>query len=201
MGETPQLFPVLLGLGGFYVMRGELQTARELGEQILSLAQSMPNPTSSCELTMRLGEHLVSIWESLPLPRAHLEKALPSMTPKSIAPLPFFMGKTLGWRAHLVRPGLCGLGYPDQALKKSHEALTLAQELSHPFSLAFALSAAAMFHQFRREEQAVQELARQLIALSIEQGFAFPWRGKCTAGLGAGRAGNRRKGTAQIRQG
>ena len=32
------------------------------------------------------------------------------------------------------------LGYPDQALKRSHEALTLAQELSHPFSLAFALS-------------------------------------------------------------
>ena len=31
------------------------------------------------------------------------------------------------------------LGYPDQALKRSHEALTLAQELSHPFSLAFAL--------------------------------------------------------------
>ena len=31
------------------------------------------------------------------------------------------------------------LGYPDQALKRSQEALTLAQELSHPFSLAFAL--------------------------------------------------------------
>jgi hypothetical protein len=28
------------------------------------------------------------------------------------------------------------LGYPDQALAKSHEGLTLAQELSHPFSLA-----------------------------------------------------------------
>ena len=31
------------------------------------------------------------------------------------------------------------LGYPDQALQRSHEALTLAQELSHPFSLAYAL--------------------------------------------------------------
>ncbi len=28
------------------------------------------------------------------------------------------------------------LGYPDQALKRSHEALTLAQGLSHPYSLA-----------------------------------------------------------------
>ena len=32
------------------------------------------------------------------------------------------------------------LGYPDQALQRSHEALTLAQELAHPFSLAFACS-------------------------------------------------------------
>ena len=31
------------------------------------------------------------------------------------------------------------LGYPDQALKRSHEALALAQELSHPYSLAYAL--------------------------------------------------------------
>jgi len=28
------------------------------------------------------------------------------------------------------------LGYPDLALKRSQEALTLAQELAHPFSLA-----------------------------------------------------------------
>jgi tetratricopeptide (TPR) repeat protein len=28
------------------------------------------------------------------------------------------------------------LGYPDQSLKRSHEALALAEELSHPYSLA-----------------------------------------------------------------
>jgi predicted ATPase len=31
------------------------------------------------------------------------------------------------------------LGYPEQALRSANEALTLAQELTHPFSLAFAL--------------------------------------------------------------
>ena len=43
------------------------------------------------------------------------------------------------------------LGYPDQALQRSHEALTLARELAHPFSLAIALFFAAWLHQFRRE--------------------------------------------------
>ena len=43
------------------------------------------------------------------------------------------------------------LGYPDQALKRSHEALDLAEGLSHPFSLAFALGIAAAFHSLRWE--------------------------------------------------
>jgi predicted ATPase len=38
LGETPQLFPAQVGLQSVYVMRAELQTARELGEQLLRLA-------------------------------------------------------------------------------------------------------------------------------------------------------------------
>jgi predicted ATPase len=34
---TPQLFPILAGLCGFYLLRPELQTARELAEQLLTL--------------------------------------------------------------------------------------------------------------------------------------------------------------------
>jgi adenylate cyclase len=42
------------------------------------------------------------------------------------------------------------LGYPDQARQRSREALTLAQELAHPFSLAYTLYFAAFLHQLRR---------------------------------------------------
>src|SRR5262249_57098402 len=65
------------------------------------------------------------------------------------------------------------LGYPDQALARIHEALTLAQELSHPPSLAFALHYAAIVHQFRWEGQAAQERVEVLIVLSSEQRFSF----------------------------
>src|SRR5262249_45671752 len=40
MGDSPQLFSVLFGLWIFYANRGELPTARELGEELLSLAQT-----------------------------------------------------------------------------------------------------------------------------------------------------------------
>jgi hypothetical protein len=39
---------------------------------------------------------------------------------------------------------LWNLGYPDQALKRGQGALTLARELSHPFSLLFALATVAI---------------------------------------------------------
>ena len=39
VGESPELFPVLWGLWPFYLVRAEYQTARELAEQCLSLAQ------------------------------------------------------------------------------------------------------------------------------------------------------------------
>ena len=57
----------------------------------------------------------------------------------------------------------CGsLAIQTRLSREVHEALTLAQELSHPFSLAYALSFAAWLHQFRREEQAAQERAETI---------------------------------------
>jgi adenylate cyclase len=63
------------------------------------------------------------------------------------------------------------LGYPDRALTKIHEALTLAQELSHTYSLAFALNYEATLYIWRREVQCAKERAEAVIALSNEHGF------------------------------
>ena len=65
------------------------------------------------------------------------------------------------------------LGYGDQALTVSHDALTLADKLVPPFSQAFALSFAAWFHLFRREGDLAREQAQAAIDLSIEQGFPY----------------------------
>jgi predicted ATPase len=62
-------------------------------------------------------------------------------------------------------------GYPDQAYAKAEAALALAQELAHPFSRAFALSMAALLHQYRREGTLALERAETAIACSFEQGF------------------------------
>src|SRR5713101_1772676 len=67
---------------------------------------------------------------------------------------------------------LWSLGYPDQALKRSHEALTLAQELASPLNLVWALYTTASLYLFRREWQAAQERAEAAVTLSAEQGVS-----------------------------
>jgi predicted ATPase len=94
------------------------------------------------------------------------------------------------------------LGYPDQALQRSHEALTLAQEVAHPFSLAYALWFAAWLHQDRREWPLVQARADAVITLAAEQGFAHWWAlGTMLRGWARTMQGQGKEGLAQIRQG
>jgi len=65
------------------------------------------------------------------------------------------------------------LGYPDQARKRCQEALTAAQEMSHPFSQAFALHVVTLVHHLCRDVQAAKERAEALIVLSRKHGFVL----------------------------
>ncbi len=95
-----------------------------------------------------------------------------------------------------------GLGYPDQALQRSHEALTLARELAHPLSLSFALYFAAVLHQFRQEGLLAQERAEAAITLATEQGFlSFLAWGPILRGWALAEQGQAKEGISQVRQG
>jgi predicted ATPase len=94
------------------------------------------------------------------------------------------------------------LGYPDQALKRSQEALALARDLAHPFSLAFALFSAAIFHQSRREGQLTQERAEAAMTLCHEQGFPlYLALATVERGWALAEQGQKQEGIAQMRQG
>jgi predicted ATPase len=94
------------------------------------------------------------------------------------------------------------LGYPDQALARSHEARILARELSHPYSLAYVLLWVALLYNHRREVQETQEVADAVTALSTERGFPY-WSTQGTILQGWARAaqGQGAEGIVQIHQG
>jgi len=171
--ETSQLFPMLWGLSSFYITQGRLQTARELGEQCLSLARSLQDPASLVGAHYILGVTLSWLGE-LPLAKAHLEQGIALYDPQQHSSYTVLYGADPGVSCfYYVALTLWFLGYPDQALKRIHETRTLTTELSHPLSRAQAVSWAAILHQHRRERQAAHERAEAAITLSSEQGFAF----------------------------
>ena len=94
------------------------------------------------------------------------------------------------------------LGYADQALQRCEEAVALAREISHPYSLAFALSFAGEVHVRRREPVEAQRYLDALRALATEQGFTFFLaQGTILHGWALAEQQSREKGTAQMRSG
>jgi predicted ATPase len=171
VGETPQLFPVLMGLCMLYRQRGAFQTARQVGEQCLALAQHADEPALLLEAHCALGVPLFYLGE-LALSRFHLEQGSALYDLQRDRSHAFRYGLDAGVNSLLVAWPVWLLGYPDQALERSREALILAQELSHPYSLAYALQSAMRLHRFRREVWAAREQADALVTLANQQGFA-----------------------------
>jgi predicted ATPase len=135
--------------------------------------------------------------------QVHLERGMTLYDPEQHRSLASLYGHDQGvicrsWAALT----LWCLGYPDQALRRSREALTLAEELAHPFSLAYATCFAGMHYQLRRQVQAAQERATAEIALCTEQGFAlYLAHGTILRGWTMAEQGQGAEGLGQMRQG
>jgi predicted ATPase len=65
------------------------------------------------------------------------------------------------------------LGYPQQALRRSQEAITLASELAPSFAATLPPVLTAMLHHYRRDVPAVYQWADSALSLATEQGFAL----------------------------
>jgi class 3 adenylate cyclase/predicted ATPase len=202
VGETLDLIPVLFGLWRFYVQRSQLHTARELGEILLRLAQQAHDPALAVVAHYALGQTWLCLGV-LPAARQHLDEGIAHYTPDQRRAPVFRMGfdPGVGCRAFAART-LWLLGYPEQALARLHEALALAHELSHPYSLAFARAFAAFVSQLRRDVPAVHEHAEAAVALSTEQGFpGWAAMGRSLWGWALALQGQGAEGMAQVRQG
>jgi adenylate cyclase len=106
--------------------------------------------------------------------REHLEQGVALYDPERLRSLTFSRATNLviiclsrlSWALWI-------LGYPESALARVQEALTLAQQSSHMYSIAFARYYASLIHQCRREARATQEQAETVLALSREHGFVL----------------------------
>jgi len=174
VGEPTQRFEVLLGLWSFRFVRAECQAAHAVAEQLLDLAQRQHAPALLLRSHHALGMILHHVGAFAPA-RTHLEQgialydlqrhATPHSTPGGT--------RNLGVRCSaLVAQVLWELGYPDQAVQRSQEALTMAHALAHPYSLMDTLFESCRLHYRCREWQTAQAHAEAALVLATELGFA-----------------------------
>jgi DNA-binding winged helix-turn-helix (wHTH) protein/tetratricopeptide (TPR) repeat protein len=133
----------------------------------------------------------------------HMERGITLYDRQQHQTLTSLYGKELGvacryWSAL----ALWFLGYPDQALQKMQEALTLAQDLAHPYRMAMALDRASFLGQFRRENHATRQWAESAVGIAAEHGFRrHAALGPILRGWAQSVTGQAVEGIPQIRQG
>src|SRR5262245_47967563 len=203
VGETAPLFPVLRGLSTFYIVRAETQPAHELSTDLLHLARRFQDPAMLVEAYSMLGTTAFYLGE-IASAHGYLEQAEAGYDPEQHRAHAFLdVGTDPGVLCRIYAGHVLWLlGYSDQSLAKNRRAVALAQELSHSFSLAYALDVAAVLHRLRREVPGAGEPVDAVVALSMAEGFpvwlaiALILRGSTLAANGQAA-----EGLAQMRKG
>jgi predicted ATPase len=173
LGAQQQLFPALFGLWRSAHVRGQLQTARALGEQLLSLAHAQNDALLFVAAQGPLGQTLCMQGEPM-LAREHLQRVVALYEPQSHRILVVRCGYDPGVYAHVMEAWvLWVLGYPVQGRQRGHEALRLAHEQAHPFTLALTLVTMVILQHMRREEEPTCEYVQASVELSTEYGFPY----------------------------
>ena len=175
IGDLPQKFPVLFGLWRFHLVRGEYAAAGEVIEKLRCLSECMPGSQQFLPAQQALGLTAFRLGEFADA-RAHLERSVDMYDPSVHGPenAQGVIGQDPGVSSlAFLAWMLWHLGYPDQALQRSQEAITRAREMSHPYSLVFALHFGTAVYRFRREGALAQTQAEGVVALASEQGFPY----------------------------
>jgi tetratricopeptide (TPR) repeat protein len=187
LGDALQRLQAWVGLRRHHLLRGECQKAHTLSNQLLSMAQEAGDPLHVSWAHMMQGEALYWIGRFAEA-REYLARG-------------FELCDLLPGRAHIVLYGndaqvaclMLGalatwhLGYPDQALTMSREALDRAGTLAHPFTQVFVLYFTGMLHWLFREAHLARVKIETMMPIALERGFAlFSAWGKVLRGWALG---------------
>ena len=179
LDDPSRLIPVLAGLWLFHFIRAEHELARELAEEVSKLARHTQVSSDLLSARYVLGQSLVVLGE-FTAAQQELRLASECYDANQHHVLAASYGEdpgsvSLSFEAN----ALFILGYPDQALRRAREAITLVETLGHDFTLAQAVIWLAFIRQYRREPQAMQEDAER--ALTVASECNFPYFVLCSA--------------------
>jgi class 3 adenylate cyclase/predicted ATPase len=175
LGSPSEFLGVPFGQSVYFMMRGELDLALRLDEDLLRLSRQRNDSAGIVLGHFARGRDLMYAGR-FASSRLHLEKALALFEPISHDQLVDQAGiyPEVNTQANLAYV-LFFLGYPDQALAQSEAAIAGARRLVHPPSLAVSLGCGTMLLLLAGDNAVLGEWVDQMVAIAIVQGFAF-WR-------------------------
>ena len=187
------LVAALRGLFGCYYARGQLTKALHEADDIVALARRAEELADLCVGRLLRGQIL--FWRGeFAQARAELEGALSLYVPavQRAKMLSSQIDPAVNARIHLGWT-LWMLGYPDQAVRSTEEAVSAARSIAQPFGLAMALFWNAVVKLYRGDREATDKARRELRATTTE--YHLPFLGACAtvlegeALIASGRAG------------
>jgi predicted ATPase len=179
LGSPAEFLQIPYGQSRYHVNRGELDVAQRLDEDLLRLSRER-NDSAGLVLGHASSGRNLMFAGRFASSRSHLEEVLALYDPISHDSL---VHQT-GIYSHVNAQGLLGivlfcLGFPDQALARSREAIAESRRLAHLPSLASSLALGNALLSLDRENAALDEQADHLVGVTSEQGFPV-WRAQGT---------------------
>lgn len=174
LGDTPEIFAVLSGVGSYEITRANFGTCRLLAEECIARAAHQRSRPPFIMGHLLLGGTLFLTGE-FAAARAHLEQAISSYEQD---PAPH-RGRQVLYVQDQKSTGLCylalvltAMGYPDTGLRAAQAGLDHSRALGGPHTVNYSLCYLAAVHHFRRDTHAALRRATQSLELAREQGFA-----------------------------
>ena len=201
-GAAPQLFPVLRSLASFYTLRGDLDKAMEIGEQLLAIAEDADDPTLAVDANLVYGVSK-AFTTTLDDGLQYINRAVEAFDPSEMGSERFRLGPHSGIISLTTSAFLLAMqGFPEQAAARADQALRDATELGHSYSKAYALYHVAFFKLTTQDFDSVAQHAAELLALANQYDYQI-WRALAMVLLGVVEAfsGDPNKGMAEIEHG
>jgi tetratricopeptide (TPR) repeat protein len=172
LGQPPTA-PVLRGIGLSSLARGELRRAHELATQLLELGVNVDDPMIRVEGNYLLG--VTSFWlGDLADARDRLQEAIAEYVPQRARPhLTMYSQDPRVICLSRLAYTLWHLGDSEEATDRAREALQLAEQLEHPFSIGYALTFASWLAIDMGDVRRARELSERLAGLADERQLGF----------------------------
>ncbi len=204
IGEPALSFQAAWGVWLVYHQRGEIDLAKTAAAEVLSLAE-MQSENVDHMLQAHHAAWTTQIFVgNIATCQQHVAAGIELYDIEKHRHHAFYYG------GH--DPGVCGkttsaealclLGFADQAVQQATDAMTLAEQLSHPFSEAMAHYFVAQVHQYRREADIVGQQAQTTIDMCEKFGFeSFRTQGMVLLGWATAMSGEIEPGINLMREG